>query len=351
MTFRYIGSKARLASALVAHFGKPTGAERRLVDVFCGTGAVAEAAAEAGWNVWVNDSLHSAATMATARLIPRSQVPFQGVGGYERALERLNDTAPIEGFLWREYSPASLSRCGVERRYFTEYNAAKLDAMRATIARWELAGDISSTERLVLVADMLSATNRAANIAGTYGCFLAKWQRQALDPVVLLPRSFAATARRIDTTVSDVFAIELKDTDVAYLDPPYTKRQYASYYHILETITLHDEPVVAGVCGLRPWKEKASPFCYKTRALRALVSLIKGLAANRVLLSYSNEGHVDLNELVDELKHSGDVCLIPLNDIGRYRPNVAASSNGDVVTEYLLVYQRHALPMRKVANS
>ena len=49
--------------------------------------------------------------------------------------------------------------------------------------------------------------------------------------------------------------------------PADTKRQYAAYYHILETIAHGDEPVVEGITGLRPWKSKASDFCYKRRAL------------------------------------------------------------------------------------
>ena len=40
--------------------------------------------------------------------------------------------------------------------------------------------------------------------------------------------------------------------DTVYLDPPYTKRQYAAYYHILEAISLGDEPIVEGICGIRP---------------------------------------------------------------------------------------------------
>ncbi|MFR7732930.1 MAG: DNA adenine methylase [Collinsella sp.] len=34
---------------------------------------------------------------------------------------------------------------------------------------------------------------------------------------------------------------------IVYLDPPYTKRQCASYCHIPETIAYHDEPAVEGV--------------------------------------------------------------------------------------------------------
>jgi adenine-specific DNA-methyltransferase len=288
--------------------------------------------------------------MATARIAESKQVGFESVGGYAAAQAALNSIAPMNGFLWREYSPASVATCGIERRYFTEENAAKLDAMRAAVDAWEKEGLISELERIVLVADILSATNRSANIAGTYGCFLSKWQSKAKELVQLRPRTFGSATGSVITTVADVFSVQLEETDVAYLDPPYTKRQYASYYHILETITLHDNPLVAGVCGLRPWKDKASPFCYKTKALQALVTLIESLTANRVLLSYRNEGHIKLNELIERLSVSGDVELIPLLSIGRYRPNQTASRNGDAVTEYLVTYKKRTCPPKKIGN-
>jgi adenine-specific DNA methylase len=97
-------------------------------------------------------------------------------------------------------------------------------------------------------------------------------------------------------TTEDVFAIKSRPNDVIYLDPPYTKRQYASYYHVLETITLGDNPGVEGVAGLRPWKSRASVFCYKAKALQALVKLASSQGANRVLISYSEElGHGGYN--------------------------------------------------------
>lgn len=65
---------------------------------------------------------------------------------------------------------------------------------------------------------------------------------------------------RVEATVGDVFDVPNAAHDLVYLDPPYTKRQYASYYHILETVALGDEPEVKGVAGLRPWKNLASDF-------------------------------------------------------------------------------------------
>jgi len=137
----------------------------------------------------------------------------------------------------------------------------------------------------------------------------------------------------------DVSLVKTFDTDIVYLDPPYTKRQYASYYHIHETIVCGDEPIVEGVSGLRPWKDKASVYCYKAKALDALVELIITQKAKRVLLSYSNEGHVRLSDLQQQLSKHGSVDIIDLGSIGRYRPNRTAVSNSSNVREYLVDFR------------
>lgn len=335
MTFRYIGSKSRLVEQIKCQIGPQTGGF--FVDAFCGTGVVAEAAAELGWPVRLNDNLSSAVISASARLIAKKQATFSKIGGYDKALAKLNALPPEEGFVWRSYSPASFDLCGIERRYFTEANGGRIDAMRAQIACWRGTGKIDETEERLLIADLFSALNRVANIAGTFGCFLSKWTPQAQGSIALRPRALKEKSTTVETCIGDVFDVKVGDEDVVYLDPPYTKRQYASYYHILETVALGDAPLVEGVAGLRPWKDRASDFCYKTRALTTLTRLISGLDASRILLSYSGEGHIAIDDLKSALAAIGPSKLHPLGDIGRYRPNVTASDGGANVSEYLVV--------------
>lgn len=338
MTFRYIGSKQRLVDQIKAHIAFPT--DGFFVDAFCGTGVIAEAAAELGWPVRINDNLISAVISASARLVSTQEARFTYLGGYESALLSLNAVKPIEGFIWQTYSPASQKYCGIERRYFTEGNAARLDAMRAQIRKWREEGRINLTEERLLIADLFSALNRVANIAGTFGCFLAKWTQQSSNCLAVRPRELKAKKAIVETSVGDVFDVYAGPDDVVYLDPPYTKRQYASYYHILETVALGDEPVVEGVAGLRPWKDRASDFCYKVRALKTLSRLIGGLSSERILLSYSSEGHIAIDDLQAELVKIGDSTMYSLGNVGRYRPNKVASGAGSAVKEYLVVVER-----------
>lgn len=340
MTFRYIGSKARLIEQIKSRIGPQTGGF--FVDAFCGTGAVAEAAAELGWSVRINDHLPSAVISAAARLISAKEAKFTKLGGYESAIGKLNSVKSIEGFIWRSYSPASLAFCGIERRYFTEENAGRIDAMRMLIHEWSESGLINETEERLLIADLFGALNRVANIAGTFGCFLSKWTSQANEFIVMRPRELKVKKTIVETSVGDVFDVRVDADDVVYLDPPYTKRQYASYYHILETVALGDEPVVEGVAGLRPWRDRASDFCYKTRALATLTKLIGELDAHRIMLSYSSEGHIAINDLKASLSNLGTSVMHPLGSIGRYRPNKAASDGGADVKEYLVIADREA---------
>ena len=200
----------------------------------------------------------------------------------------------------------------------------------------------------MLIADLFGALNRVANIAGTFGCFLSKWTAQSHDKISLRCRELKETYVHVDVTVGDVFDVPNVAEDLVYLDPPYTKRQYASYYHILETVALGDEPEVEGVAGLRPWKSLASDFCYKTRALKTLSRLVQNLKAQKVLLSYSSEGHICMQDMRTELSKIGESTMHPLGSIGRYRPNKVASQTASDVSEFLVVVER---PVASLPNS
>lgn len=292
-------------------------------------------AADAGWPLHLNDSLRCATIMAAARFISIREAQFKSLGGYQQVTSRLNELAPIRGFIWREYSPASQEHLGFERRYFRESNAGRIDAMREQIRDWRCYGKLTAPEEMLLIADLLSAVNRVANIAGTFGCFMAKWTPQA-DEIICV-RSRELRNQPIDVTISTgpVNALKAQIDDLVYLDPPYTKRQYASYYHMLETITCGDTPQVEGIAGLRPWRDRASDFCYKARALNAIHSLVSNLGARHVLLSYSDEAHVPIDQLRESLLTIGKVESHIVKQLSRYQPNRPGNAGSRIVCEYL----------------
>lgn len=343
---RYLGSKARIAGEILRLVGAPERSEDTFVDGFAGTGAVAREAARHGWSVRLNDHLLCSSIMAAGALVSANDARFADFGGYAATLRLLNSCTPVRGFIWREYSPASRETAPVTRTYFTEENAAFIDGVRRTIQTWSDAGLLAPIEERLLIADLLVAASRVANTAGTFGCFLRHWAANALQPATLRPRKLLPASTRTELFNTDVQLVPVSAHDVAYFDPPYTKRQYAAYYHILETIAHGDEPAVDGVTGLRPWREKASDFCYRSRALKAITNLVTRCAARRVYLSYSSEGHVELPALQAALAKSGSLKIHTLGDIARYAPNTEARLGASTVTEYLLEFAREPAESR-----
>lgn len=83
-----------------------------------------------------------------------------------------------------------------------------------------------------------------------------------------------------------------------YADPPYTRDHYSRFYHVLETITLRDNPQLSTVTihgethisnGIYRNDRHQSPFCIKSKAPKAFKDMFETVSnKNRnLLLSYS----------------------------------------------------------------
>jgi len=92
----------------------------------------------------------------------------------------------------------------------------------------------------------------------------------------LIPTPFQHTILNMDYSL----ALDnlTKDTSVVYADPPYTRDHYSRYYHVLETISLRDNPEVSTMVlkgkellsrGLYRKKRHQSPFCIRSQAPNA----------------------------------------------------------------------------------
>ena len=89
--------------------------------------------------------------------------------------------------------------------------------------------------------------------------------------------------------------------DIAYIDPPYTTTQYANSYHVLETIARYDYPQIFGKTGRRQNRE-LSNYSNKQLALYEFEDLFRQLHFKHVLVSYSNQSIIPVNELVSLAK-------------------------------------------------
>lgn len=322
MSYRYLGNKTRLTDWIVGEIARVLAPGSSIADPMCGTASVSIALARAGFAVTAADALTFPVVHARARLLAKREPAFKALGGYAKALHWMESAAPVEGYFFKEFGESGQPANGREPRlYFSAANAAHIDGIRCAIRELASAGGLDEVEHSVLLHHLILATNRVANISGTYGYFRRTLSGPALRPLVFGPLDFEETPARHTVLQGPVeeLASSLR-TEAVYLDPPYTKRQYAGNYHVLETLAREDEPVAVGDGGLRPWTDQASEFCYRRTAGQAFRETLKRLEAKHVFISYSEDGQVHEDELFTILSDFGTVTLHE-QPHARYRSN------------------------------
>lgn len=344
MSYRYIGNKTRFLSSLMSVISRLVRPGQTVADLMCGTASVSAALRTSGYRVIASDLMTFAVQHAMVRLTLDSPPPFSKLGGsYFTVLDLLQSLKPIKGFMVREYSPAGKPMAGCSpRMYLSAENAGIIDAINQQLNSWNAKGLVTRQEQALLRHDLVLATNRVANIAGTYGHYRSKWSNGSLSKLALLPTDFVwgfsrnhiVMRGRAESVSQGLTA------DLCYLDPPYMKRQYAANYHLIETIARGDEPEAIGVSGLRPWRDQYSDFCSKLRIRDAFSKIIKGMNCPIFLVSYSEDGLLTREDMLDLLTKFGEaeVCEYA---VPRFRSNSSPLSR--TMTEYLFILNRSEL--------
>ncbi len=353
MGIRFIGHKKRLLPNLLDVIDNTVDDDvNQVADLFAGTGAVSAGLKRKGYRVIVNDILTHCCVMTQAQLLNSQNPSFETLldrrpeitevtntfvvqTKYAQVLSYLNNLDRQKGFFYTHYAPGGTQELDEPRQYFTDENAQKIDAVRATIKQWNNDNLLSKSEHSLLLYDLIRATNEVANTAGTYGAYLKEWYERAREPIKLTPADLppGPTNHEIHQRDANEIAKDIAP-DAVYLDPPYTKRQYASYYHIPETIAEEDEPDISGKTGLRPWQNKSSDYCHKKRAPDQLRELLSSLKTRYVFLSYSTEGHMPPDTIEGIMRDFGSFERHDF-DHPRYKSNDGAQ--GGDLTECLYV--------------
>lgn len=345
MAYRYIGNKTRLLPWLMQLIEREVDPGATVADLMCGTASVSAALREAGYRVVASDLMTFSVLHAQVRLKLARAPRFNRIGGdYREALRMLNELPPREGYFFKEHSPAGAPAAGCRpRQYLSSENAARLDAILGRVAELEADGLLSDNAAALVRHDTVLATNRVANIAGTYGHYWSKWTEAARRPLELRPSEFNSTART-DHVVTQGPAERVAasvSADICYLDPPYTKRQYAANYHLIETIARGDSPDAVGVSGLRPWRDQYSDFCSKLRLRDSFTAVIEGIDCPKVLISYSEDGLLSQEEMAEFLSGFGRVTVEQIS-FPRFRSN--KSELPQRLAEFAFLVERERTP-------
>jgi adenine-specific DNA-methyltransferase len=193
------------------------------------------------------------------------------------------------------------------RMYFSRENGLRIQAIRDLIETWGESRLVSPNEKAWLIACLIESADRVANTASVYGAYLKHIKRSARKPLTLvalkpIPSDHPPDEHQVFCEDSSELLVRFPSDklQLIYIDPPYNHRQYASNYHILETIACWDmdqfDP--RGVTGLRAPDEQRSDFCLRSAVEDAFRQLFERIHSNYLLFSYNNEGLLSREKLL-----------------------------------------------------
>lgn len=316
----YIGSKLSLLKFIDESISKVVDSDcHTFCDLFAGTGAVGRYFKEKGYSVIANDLQYYSFVLNKQYIANHKPLSFsklcaklpnlQKIATKERAqvvCDFLTNILGKKGFIYNNYSEEGTAKKSFVRNYFSAENAQKCDAIRQQIETWLKENLITENEYYFLLASLIEAADKSANTASVYGAFLKKLKKSALKPLVLRPANLLVNSQKHQVFQQDANQlIKTIHPDILYLDPPYNTRQYATNYHLLETIAKYDNPKIYGKTGLRDYKAQRSSYCSKISVKATFADLIQNAQAKYIFLSYNNEGLLSLSDIKEIFEKKG----------------------------------------------
>lgn len=331
---KYLGSKRRLVAEIGALLSAAGVTDA--LDLFTGTTRVAQEFCRRGAFVTAVDTASYSEVLAQCYV----ETPAELIDPAEldEALQHLMALPDRRGYVTEVFAE--------QARYFHPANAARIDAIRDGIDRFHPDGPL----RPILLTSLLEAADAVDSTVGLQMAFLKEWAPRALRPLRLRPPVLTPGTGRALRMDARSAARALPTVGLAYLDPPYNQHRYFTNYHVWETLVRWDAPEHYGIaCKRVDAREEAtrSDFNSKVRMPAALAGVIEEVRAEVMVVSFSDEGFLPIEALVEMLAVRGHPVEVLAYDtrryigsmIGIYSPNgIKVGTQGrERNTEYLLV--------------
>ncbi|MFA5020398.1 MAG: DNA adenine methylase [Candidatus Pacearchaeota archaeon] len=334
---RYIGNKKNLLEFIYSVVIENKLPVATFCDIFAGTANVAKFFKSKGFEIISNDIMTYSYVFSRAYICNNKMPSFSGLSNeikepdIFKVITFLNNQEGKKGFIYENYCSDGTRDKKFIRNYFSKENAMKIDSIREKIQNWKDNRKITENEFYILLCALLEVIPSVSNISGTYGAFLKINDPRMFKPLLLEVPTLVESYSEHECYQEDANKlIKEISPSILYLDPPYNERQYASNYHILESVAIWDKQISDSKTGLRPYEDKKSDYCYKNKCITAFEELINNARCEFILMSYNTEGIIPQNEIMRILSKKGKVTIYH-QDYRRYKSN----SNGDLLKENL----------------
>jgi len=341
---RYLGSKVKLLEQIEEVIKKNNIEGETFADLFAGTGCVGDYF-KGTYRILSNDFLYYSYVLNKAKLMnaqePDFDIFYKKYG--QNIFDWLNGRPYVPDetyFVYKNYTPVG------GRMFFTEKNGRQIDGIRKQIELLYQEKSIDDKEYYFLLASLLESVTKVSNTSGTYEAYFKFWDSRAEKDFVIEPLELNKAANLRDNVILSEDANDLVrkiSGDIAYIDPPYTVTQYVSAYHMFETIAKDDAPAITGVGGKRGRGDKNSLYAQRTKAKNIFEDLFRQVQFKHVLVSYSNQGLVPLDELVELAQKFAIDGEVQVNhfDYREYQNHRSSNKrNGKNLNEVILYFKK-----------
>lgn len=351
----YIGNKR----ALLPHIGRAVervkcriGKTRlRVFDPFSGSGVVSRFLKAHSSLLISNDLEDYAAVTARCFLRNRTTVDLPALSEVVSDFNaRVSTESMPTGFIEELYSPRDEAKITREDRvFYTKANARRLDTYRRLI------GAEASEIKDLLLGPLLSKASIHANTAGVFKGFykngdtgLGQFGGSGSDALFRILGEIKLAVPvlsnfeceyQVYQEDANALAPQLKELDLAYIDPPYNQHPYGSNYFMLNLLVRYERPMhVSRVSGI-PTDWRRSGYNVRARSLPLLNQLLRSLDAPFLLISFNNEGFISPEQMRSLLGTLGsvDTLEVPYN---AFRGSRNFNNRPIHVTEQLFLVER-----------
>lgn len=347
----YIGSKFSLLKfldqSIVSIAGDKPGV---FLDLFAGTGAVGAHFKKRGYSVVANDFQHYSYVLNRHYIGNSSKLTFRNLNKEIPALASMSEQERagficnylsvlkgVKGFIYRNYCLGGTKNKKIPRQYFSDENGMRCDGVRQQIELWKDQGSINEDEYFFLLASLIESIDKYANTASVYGAFLKHLKKSASRSLVIKPAEIILSKNKHRVYKQEINSlIPNVSGDILYLDPPYNHRQYATNYHLLETIARYDNPKIYGKTGLREYQHQKSLYASRAQVKSTFRELVLAANAKYIFLSYNNEGLMTPDDVKEIMTLRGKYGFFT-KDYARFRADKPENRNHKAhrTTEYL----------------
>ena len=283
---KYLGSKRALMPVLETLF--TASKAKTALDLFTGTTRIAAAMKALGMQVTAVD------TATYSEVLSKTFIELDATGTNLRELadvvKSLNALSGSSGYFTEVFCEKAL--------YFQPKNGQRIDAIRSAIE----SDYKQSWMYFPLLSSLLIAADKVDSTTGVQMAYLKTWSRRSfLELKLQVPQLLTGSGKAIRGDAIEQVP-NMGPFDLAYLDPPYNQHRYVGNYHIWETLIRWDKPEYYGIANKRidtRSKDNKSAFNSKLTSPHALATLIAGLDAKTLVLSYNNESWLSRKELTD----------------------------------------------------